>query len=810
MKISQFAVKISALFYFFSIASYSQMFLQKKKTTAFNRVVQHRYGISSGIDGNRAIVGAYWDNVDQNGNNPYSAAGSAYLLERIGGVWQQVQKIVPSDRGTDPSGQAIFGEAVSIYDTIAVIGASGEDYDTIAQNQIINGGAVYIFTRNSLGQWVQRQKIIASDRGVTDNFGSAVSISGNYLIVGANKDDEDASGANAKSDAGSAYIFEKNTNGKWIQKSKIVPSDRAASDFFGWTVSISEEGYAIIGAYGQDLDSNGLNSLSGAGAAYIFKRDVSGNWIQTQKLISKDRESSGRFGMSVDITKDKCIVGADLENEGIRTFCGSAYVYERVSGNYKFVQKITASDMQDSDGLGRSVSIDGDYAIAGANLHDHAPSGLVSNAGVLYLYKKQSNGTWSEQEHIATNDRGASDLFGLNAHLSGNKIIAGVYFEDEDTSGANTLSEAGSAYIFEMCIPTSYTLTASTCNSYTSPSGIYTWSVSGTYNDTLINADGCDSLITINLSVNSPSSATITIAVCDSLLSPSGNFIWINSGNYNDTIPNSFGCDSLLTINLTINNSYSNINIVSCDSSVSPSGNHIWYSSGNYNDTISNHLGCDSIIVVNLTINNSTYDTISPSVCNSYLSPSGVYSWNTSGVYYDTISTFLGCDSVLRINLTVTVIDTGVTNSNNILSSNQVGAVYQWLDCGNSNSPIGGATAINYTVSANGSYAVSVTYNGCTDTSACVNILNVSTAEAYPMLEKIVVFPNPFDDKLIITNLPYDKCEVSVVNTIGEVVVNTFTTVNNVEIKLDGLGKGIYFLLIETEELRGYYKILKE
>src|SRR5690606_4584585 len=176
------------------------------------------------------------------------------------------------------------------------------------------------------------------------------------------------------------------------------------------------------------------------------------------------------------------------------------------------------------------------------------------------------------------------------------------------------------------------------CDSYTSPSGNFTWTTSGTYMDTIPNAAGCDSVITVNLTIDNSTTATIAPVACDSYTSPSGNFTWTTSGTYMDTIPNTAGCDSLIAENLTIDNSTTDtIAPVACDSYTSPSGNFTWTTSGTYMDTIPNAAGCDSVITVNLTIDNSTTATIAPVACDSYTSPSGNFTWTTSGTYMDTI-----------------------------------------------------------------------------------------------------------------------------------------------------------------------------
>ncbi|TAL60373.1 MAG: hypothetical protein EPN85_07370, partial [Bacteroidetes bacterium] len=156
-----------------------------------------------------------------------------------------------------------------------------------------------------------KNKIVASVRWVDDNFGRSVSISGTYAIAGAAREDEDAAGGNNAMDAGAAYIFEYDGS-NWVQKQKIVASDRAVLDGFGGSVSISGN-YAVGGATGEDHDVAGANPVSNAGSAYIFER-VAGTWAEAKKIVAPDRVINDYFGSSVSISGDYAIVSAPSQD----------------------------------------------------------------------------------------------------------------------------------------------------------------------------------------------------------------------------------------------------------------------------------------------------------------------------------------------------------------------------------------------------------------------------------------------------------------------------------------------------------------
>ena len=236
---------------------------------------------------------------------------------------------------------------------------------------------------------IKQQKILASDKQVGDEFGVRVSLSGDYAIVGAYRED---AGISNISNAGAAYIFKRDTTtDSWSQQKKILANDKQANDWFGNSVSISGD-YAIVGAYGEDEGG------SNAGAAYIFKRSGI-TWSQQAKILATDKAANDQFGNSVSISGDYAIVGAYQEDEG-GSNAGAAYIFKRSGITWSQQAKILATDKQANDWFGNSVALSGDYAIVGAYQEDEGGS----YAGAAYIFKR-SGITWSQQAKILATDK---------------------------------------------------------------------------------------------------------------------------------------------------------------------------------------------------------------------------------------------------------------------------------------------------------------------------------------------------------------------------------------------------------------------
>ncbi len=300
---------------------------QEAKLTAKDGVEEDRFGHSVAIYGDYAIMGA-------GGND--SGKGAAYIFKRHGTSWKQQTKLIAKDGAKED----YFGSCVAISDDYAVVGApwdDDKDKDTgsvyffmregdswseaakftphghpidhcnfggsidISGDYVIVGsvyenwasGAAYIFHYDG-NSWDEEAKFTAKDNARQDRFGSAVSMDGDYAIVGAIEKDK-------RDGAGSAYIF-KREGAAWTEQAKISASDGSAWDFFGISVYISGD-YAIIGSTGDD--DKGQDS----GSIYTFVRSGT-SWKEVSKHTPNDSGAEDYFGHSVSASGDYAIVGA--------------------------------------------------------------------------------------------------------------------------------------------------------------------------------------------------------------------------------------------------------------------------------------------------------------------------------------------------------------------------------------------------------------------------------------------------------------------------------------------------------------------
>ena len=239
---------------------------------------------------------------------------------------------------------------------------------------------------------------------------------------------------------------------------------------------------------------------------------------------------------------------------------------------------------------------------------------------------------------------------------------------------------------------------------------------------------------------------------------------------------------------------------------------HTYYTPNNYQvsltvtDTV---LGTDSTIVIPIAINSlHTSSIITEIACGSYTAPDGQI-YTTSGIKTAVIPNTAGCDSTITINLTVNSVDVSVTQNGIILTANSIADFYQWLDCGDGNSIINGEISQVFTATQNGSYAVQVTQNGCTDTSACYAVTTVGIIEN-TFSNDIIVYPNPTDG-IVKVDLGETLSEfvVSLLDVNGKIIrQSTYKNTKMFELNLN-VQSGIYLLTINSGNNKATIRLIK-
>ena len=330
--------------------------------TAYSTSAGDLFGQSVAISGDRAIVGAYFED-DAGGNN----SGKAYIFDVITGA---LVHTLDNPTAYSTSAGDLFGGSVAISGNYAIVGAH---YENDAGGN--TSGKAYIFDVTSGALVHTLDNPNAFGTSFLDQFGWSVAISGNYAIVGTWYEG-DAGGNNS----GKAYIFDVTTGALLFTLDNPNAYGTSANDQFGESVAISGN-YAIVSARQED-DAGGDNS----GKAYIF--DVTtGALVHTlDNPTAYSTSDNDNFGTSVAISGNYAIVGAYFEDDAGGNTSGKAYIFNVITGALLYtLDNPNAYSTSAGDNFGRSVAIDGNYTIVGACQEGDAGGGQSGKAYVFEI-----------------------------------------------------------------------------------------------------------------------------------------------------------------------------------------------------------------------------------------------------------------------------------------------------------------------------------------------------------------------------------------------------------------------------------------
>ena len=376
--------------------------------------------------------------------------------------------------------QDSLGSSVGISGDTLVVGApfekgSATTVNGTPDNAASTSGAAYVFVRSG-GVWTQQAYLKPFNTGPGDQFGLAVAISGDTIVVGAPFEDGSArtvNGAddNAASNAGAAYVFVRNA-GVWAQQSYLKASNAGAGDNFGASVAVSGD-TVVVGASIEDGSATGVNgadddAATNAGAAYVFVRNA-GVWSQQAYLKASNTDPDDGFGISVTVSGDTVVVGANGEDGSATTVngpdddtlvtAGAAYVFVRIGGTWTQQAYLKPANAGLGDQFGNAVALAGDTLVVGAQQERGSTTtvnGPVDDAalgaGAAYVFVRNA-GVWSQQAYLKASNTEVNDFFGCAVAISGDTVAVGALGEDGggfgiDPADDNAAGLAGTAFVF--------------------------------------------------------------------------------------------------------------------------------------------------------------------------------------------------------------------------------------------------------------------------------------------------------------------------------------------------------------------------
>ena len=352
---------------------------------------------------------------------PGRAQDFATIFEGEGGRWRQTAQLT-GDGGA-------FGHAVAITDVrgrsnsaIAIVGAPRHD------GFGNDSGEAYVFAVSGR-DWKQQAKIRASDAADGDNFGHAVSVNGDTILIGAPKVDD--RGANA----GAVYVFVR-AGARWIQRAKLTAKDAARSDGFGEAVALLGN-TAVIGA-----PQSAHEGVKFAGAAYVFEREGD-TWVEKAKLAAGDPGKADRFGFAVAIGADTIVVGAPLKDTEGGQDAGAAYIFGRDGNSWKQLAQVLGKSGRKGDKFGNGVATNGNVAIVGAPIRNED----AFASGAAYAFARV-DGVWQEKEKVVPKN-GAKDLhFGASVGINGNTVAIASHHETKCDDCGWPHGDGSSVYVY--------------------------------------------------------------------------------------------------------------------------------------------------------------------------------------------------------------------------------------------------------------------------------------------------------------------------------------------------------------------------
>lgn len=368
----------------------AQTVVEDQRLTELTLLDGDEFGAAVDTSQGRLAVGA----PKHDGSGAQS--GAVFLYAPSGPEWA-LEDLIQS---TDLASNDLFGSAVDLDGERLVVGAPRRNV------AFFDEGAAYEFVRESDGSWTQSDRFSALDGSTGDQFGASIAMDGDLAIVGAPGDDPAGLGS-----AGSAYLFERQPSGDWLQIQKIVSPSPGANRRFGRLVEIDGDRLVV----GQDAPS-----AAQAGIDRIFVYRINGDRLALEGiLVAPDPLASGArgFGSDLDLDGDRLIVGDPDTTAG-----GCAHIYERGDGSWPLADTIVAVPEVSQTRVGNTVALHGDTAILGG-----PGTASIEGRAALYL-ESPSFGGWRFLANIEPDERTGlpPDEYAACVKLDADTIVIGA------------------------------------------------------------------------------------------------------------------------------------------------------------------------------------------------------------------------------------------------------------------------------------------------------------------------------------------------------------------------------------------------
>ncbi len=618
-----------------------------------------------------------------------------------------------------------------------------------------------------------------------------------------------------KLDPSGNFLWAKRIGGGYVDNAPSVDTDAMGNVIVGGSFQQTVDFDPSAGVF--SLTSNGtldifILKLSPAGD-FVWAKNMgasSGQFHITKLVVNSIGNiiSVGDFNVSADFDPGAGVLMLPLVGAyDMFIQCLDA------SGNLMWVHPFgtTSNDLAYDVGVDSSDNVYFTGSFAGYMDFDPSPlatSGVTSVSNSLdpfiVVFYPNGNFSWVAKTGGSFNDYSV----GIDVYPDGSNVTTGRYGGTFDCDpGPNYLVLQPTGYPSKLfllklgaCLVSRSTVSTIGCDSFAFQGSVYY--AAGTYNHVLTNHVGCDSFITMLLTLRSSTSSTLVVDTC-------GTFglngqLYPNSGTYSQVIPNSVGCDSLITLQLTTRpHSATTVSDSSCDSYTF--NGQIYTQSGTYSQTLASANGCDSVVTLHLTLLANIHSQ-TVEACDSF-----VFSGQTldsSGTYTFPYVNQYGCDSVEILNLTVGHLQADIDQQGNTLVGLPLGGIYQWVDCNNNYSPIPGANGPIFIPTTTGSYAVNVNYGPCNERSDCVPVVIVGSSPQYQPLVRC--HPVPATEKVWVEWGSVADADIQVLSLHGQLLESMHISQQSAtQLTLPG-PIGIYFLRVDVYGQSSVIKVLKE